>query len=269
MTNPKELMKLMVQITQNIKENINNQHGLEIPAIWLPHTHTQPHQHAAQASNDRVADDVNQITELCATIEQAIHQKVQDNLSQVEHDCHAVLAETKALLAKDELEIAARRSREVVAVFFAISAWLIPLVAFITLMVRVGRDALCVLGLEADVRGCVCLQVEWEEHLPSAVRDAEYVMPAVHAAYGAFQPLLFPERATPAGAFPLCCGGSGSRRSTDEPLTCRECGSCVCRRLHAAQVLWPLGPRVPCAQCAVVGTIAGFPPARMSECVRL
>jgi hypothetical protein len=170
-------MKLMVQITQNIKENINNQHGLEIPAIWLPHT--QPHQHAAQASNDRVADDVNQITELCATIEQAIHQKVQDNLSQVEHDCHAVLAETKALLAKDELEIAARRSREVVAVFFAISAWLIPLVAFLTLM------------------------VEWEEHLPSAVRDAEYVMPAVHAAYGAFQPLLFPERTTPVDVFTL------------------------------------------------------------------
>ncbi|TYZ69229.1 hypothetical protein PybrP1_006554 [[Pythium] brassicae (nom. inval.)] len=170
-TNPKELMKLMVQITQNIKENINNQHGLEIPAIWLPPK--QPRQHAAQESNDRVADDVNQISELCATIDQAIHQKVQDNLSQVELDCRAVLAQTQALLAKDELEIAARRSREVVAVFFAISAWLIPLVAFLTLM------------------------VECEEHLPSAVRDAEYVMPAVHVAYSVFQPLLFPERAKP------------------------------------------------------------------------
>lgn len=35
-TTPKDLMKLMVQITQNIKENISNQHGLEIPMFWLP-----------------------------------------------------------------------------------------------------------------------------------------------------------------------------------------------------------------------------------------
>lgn len=136
-TNPKELMKLMVQITQNIKENINNQHGLEIPAIWLPHK--QQHSPLRQTSNgstDAVTDDVNQINELCATIEQTIHQKVQDNLSQVEQDCQAVLHETHALLAKDELEIAAKRSREIVAMFFSISAWMIPLVAFITLMVR-------------------------------------------------------------------------------------------------------------------------------------
>ncbi len=34
--NPHELMKLMVQITQNIQQHINHQHGLEIPAIFLP-----------------------------------------------------------------------------------------------------------------------------------------------------------------------------------------------------------------------------------------
>ncbi|RLO00673.1 hypothetical protein DYB28_016186, partial [Aphanomyces astaci] len=34
-TDSKEMMKLMVQITQNIKANIQNQHGLEIPSIWI------------------------------------------------------------------------------------------------------------------------------------------------------------------------------------------------------------------------------------------
>lgn len=142
MSNPKELMKLMVQITQNIKEHINNQHGLEIPAMWLPNKNQnqqrqQPSQNSNSAINSNIlGDDVNQINEVCAAIENSIHQKVQDNLSQVEDDCKLVIAHTKALLAKDEMEIAAKRSREVVAVFFAISAWLIPLVAFITLVVR-------------------------------------------------------------------------------------------------------------------------------------
>lgn len=140
MSNPKELMKLMVQITQNIKEHINNQHGLEIPAMWLPSKNQNQRQQSSQNSNSAdgnvLGDDVNQINEVCAAIENSIHQKVQDNLSQVEDDCKLVIAHTKALLAKDEMEIAAKRSREIVAVFFAISAWLIPLVAFITLVVR-------------------------------------------------------------------------------------------------------------------------------------
>lgn len=80
--NPKEMMKLMVQITQNIKENINNQHGLEIPTIWLPE---------AASKNVSVDPELNQINGLCQVIDTAIHQKVQDNLSQVETDCHMVL----------------------------------------------------------------------------------------------------------------------------------------------------------------------------------
>ena len=69
----------MVQITQNIKENINNQHGLEIPTIWLP-------------SSPGAADPkLNQIDGLCDVIDTAIHQKVQDNLTQLETDCNAIM----------------------------------------------------------------------------------------------------------------------------------------------------------------------------------
>jgi len=77
-TDSKEMMKLMVQITQNIKANIQHQHGLEIPSIWI----TQP------SKTDKTnMESLNQIEELCLGIEKAIHQKVQDNLSQVEKDC--------------------------------------------------------------------------------------------------------------------------------------------------------------------------------------
>jgi hypothetical protein len=134
--NPKELMKLMVQITQNIKEHINNQHGLEIPAIWLPDGNE------VAARQPALNGEVNQITDLCASIEMAIHQKVQDNLSQVETDCNAVLEKTQELLAKNELEIAAKKSRELVAVFFSVCAWTIPLVTFLTLVVR-ALDTVC------------------------------------------------------------------------------------------------------------------------------
>lgn len=131
--NPKELMKLMVQITQNIKEHINNQHGLEIPAIWLPEGSEGVRPNLREPA---LNGEVNQITDVCASIEKAIHQKVQDNLSQVENDCNVVLEKTQELLAKDELEIAAKKSRELVAVFFSVCAWTIPLVTFLTLVVR-------------------------------------------------------------------------------------------------------------------------------------
>lgn len=205
-TNPKELMKLMVQITQNIKENINNQHGLEIPAIWLPQPH-QPHQSSLQnsstSSNAHLTDDVNQINDVCDVIEKAIHQKVQDNLSQVEQDCQDVVTHTKALLAKNELEIAAKRSREIVAAFFCVSAWMIPMVAFLTLVVRVAWFALTLLLFFLPLTFCmdamqnITTQAECQEHLPSAVRDAEYVMATVNVLYSGFQPLLFPDGSKP------------------------------------------------------------------------
>jgi hypothetical protein len=83
-----------------------------------------------------VPDEVNQIESVCETIQKSIHQKVQDNLSQVEADCQKVLKATAALLQKDELEKAAKRSREIVAIFFAVCAWTIPTIVFLTLVVR-------------------------------------------------------------------------------------------------------------------------------------
>ncbi|TMW63731.1 hypothetical protein Poli38472_002672 [Pythium oligandrum] len=159
--NPKELMKLMVQITQNIKQHINNQHGLEIPAIWLPESSG-----GKRPGEPVLNDEVNQISEVCATIEKAIHQKVQDNLSQVEKDCHAVVEKTNELLAKDEMEIAAKKSRQLVAVFFAVCAWTIPLVTFLTL---VG---------------------EYKHYLPEAILEAEYVSSFIDTLYDGIRPLL-------------------------------------------------------------------------------
>ncbi|RLO14045.1 hypothetical protein DYB28_013213 [Aphanomyces astaci] len=95
-TDSKEMMKLMVQITQNIKANIQNQHGLEIPSIWITksrptNSHLMPSTSStATSSQSPSMDSLNQIDAVCESIEKAIHQKVQDNLSQVERDCQAI-----------------------------------------------------------------------------------------------------------------------------------------------------------------------------------
>ncbi|RLN87394.1 hypothetical protein BBJ28_00001570 [Nothophytophthora sp. Chile5] len=135
-SNSKELMKLMVQITQNIKEHINNQHGLEIPTFWLPTAGGGDRR--SGGIDDGLDNDVNQLEEVCETITMAIHQKVQDNLSHVQHDCQQITDKARELLAKDDFERAARRSRELVALVIAACAWAIPLLAFIALIVRVG-----------------------------------------------------------------------------------------------------------------------------------
>lgn len=127
--NSKELMKLMVQITQNIKERINNQHGLEIPAFWLP-DRTQPD------TSTSLNHEINQIEDVCAAIEKAIHQKVQDNLSQLEKDCKFLMEKTNDLLLQNEVVITAKTSREMVAMAFSACAWTIPLITFVTLLVR-------------------------------------------------------------------------------------------------------------------------------------
>jgi hypothetical protein len=88
-TDSKEMMKLMVQITQNIKANIQNQHGLEIPAIWIDRNNK--HKKVAESSQSVSSlDNLNQIETVCENIEKAIHQKVQDNLSHVERDCQKI-----------------------------------------------------------------------------------------------------------------------------------------------------------------------------------
>ncbi|EQC34853.1 hypothetical protein SDRG_07655 [Saprolegnia diclina VS20] len=157
-TDSKEMMKLMVQITQNIKANIQNQHGLEIPSIWIqkPHMPTPP-EHLAQ---------LNQIDSVCDVIEQSIHQKVQDNLSQVERDCDRVRETIRGLLLKDELQRAAKRSRQLVATSFAVSAWVVPLVTFVLL---VG---------------------EYKTSLPRAILEADVIMDVIENVHAAFRPLV-------------------------------------------------------------------------------
>ncbi|ETW03430.1 hypothetical protein H310_04894 [Aphanomyces invadans] len=164
-TDSKEMMKLMVQITQNIKANIQNQHGLEIPSIWITrptNSHLMPAEHTAANS----MNSLNQIDAVCECIEKAIHQKVQDNLSQVERDCQAIRDAIRRLLLKDELQRAAKRSRHIVALGFALTAWVIPLVTFVVL-----------LG-------------EYKSSLPAAILDADAVMSFVESTHEAIQPLV-------------------------------------------------------------------------------
>ncbi|KAF0685979.1 Aste57867_22182 [Aphanomyces stellatus] len=165
-TDSKEMMKLMVQITQNIKANIQNQHGLEIPSIWINNKSYGP--------TSSQLEDLNQIDCVCDGIEKAIHQKVQDNLSQVEKDCQTIRSTIRGLLLKDELQQAAKRSRQIVATCFTLTAWVIPLVTFVLL---VG---------------------EYKRHLPAAILDADVVMDFIQTTHDAVRPLVL-EASAPLG----------------------------------------------------------------------
>ncbi|RHY74183.1 hypothetical protein DYB30_009224, partial [Aphanomyces astaci] len=171
-TDSKEMMKLMVQITQNIKANIQNQHGLEIPSIWITksrptNSHLMPSTSSTASSPQSPSmDSLNQIDAVCESIEKAIHQKVQDNLSQVERDCQAIRTAIRRRLLTDELQRAAKRSRHVVAMGFALTAWVLPLVTFVLL---VG---------------------EYKKALPSAILDADVVMSFVDATHDTLRPMV-------------------------------------------------------------------------------
>ncbi|OQS07311.1 hypothetical protein THRCLA_00678 [Thraustotheca clavata] len=157
-TDSKEMMKLMVQITQNIKANIQNQHGLEIPSIWISKPNAPPPpEHLA---------NLNQINMVCDVIEQSIHQKVQDNLSQVEKDCQRVRETIHRLLQQDEIQCTAKRSRQLVATCFTLTAWVVPLVTFVLL---IG---------------------EYKASLPTAILEADIVMDFVENVHEAFRPLV-------------------------------------------------------------------------------
>lgn len=55
------------------------------------------------------------------------------------------------------------------------------------------------LGVDGSMK-----QVECEEYLPEAVREAEHVMSTVNTLYSGFQPLLFPDTAKPGMSFYFC-----------------------------------------------------------------
>ncbi|CAK4673752.1 unnamed protein product [Aphanomyces euteiches] len=167
-TDSKEMMKLMVQITQNIKANIQNQHGLEIPSIWITNTK------ATTASPVKAMESLNQIDSVCEGIEKAIQQKVQDNLSQVEKDVETIRGTIRSLLAKDEFQRAAKRSRQIVATCFTLTAWVIPLATFVLL---IG---------------------EYKKSLPAAILEADVVMDFVQTTHDAFRPFVL-ESTAPLG----------------------------------------------------------------------
>ncbi len=112
-----EVMKLMVQITQNIKENIPNQHGLEIPMIWLPE----------KSSTGAKSVALNQIQDMCELFTTSIHQKVQDNLNQVEKDCQAIESKVMCLLGHYRVQRRAKSNREKMAWILLALAWTMPL----------------------------------------------------------------------------------------------------------------------------------------------
>jgi hypothetical protein len=127
-TKQEDLMKLAVQIAQNVQDHIKNQHGFEIPAIFLPN-HPEDQSHLPGRPKG-----INQIQKLLTDIEITIQQKVQDNLNRVETDCDTLIAKINADLAADNRAKDGVRAWKNIAVLLYFLAWLIPTLGFFVFM---------------------------------------------------------------------------------------------------------------------------------------
>jgi hypothetical protein len=127
-TKQEDLMKLAVQIAQNVQDHIKNQHGFEIPAIFLP---DHPEDQSRLPGRPK---GINQIQKLLTDVEITIQQKVQDNLNRVETDCDLLLARIDKELVQDSRAKDGVRAWKNVGVLLYFLAWLIPGLGFFVFM---------------------------------------------------------------------------------------------------------------------------------------
>ncbi|MBN3313337.1 EHD2 protein, partial [Atractosteus spatula] len=95
--------RVLMQIVQELcKRPALNKCGFNMPTIYIP-------------QEDRVCRCVNQIEEVCVTIEKTIEQTVQHTLDQLERDCLTLRQATDTVLQRDRLVTALSVWRETVS----------------------------------------------------------------------------------------------------------------------------------------------------------
>ena len=121
---PTDLMKVTSQVTQNLAHRVSNNHGFEVPSIFLPN---------GDASEDMAK--FNNIGKLCAEIDRTIEQKVQVNLDRLREDSKRLLKIVSSEISKENFMRVDSRSKYLRATCFGVFAWLvIPLFAcFLTI----------------------------------------------------------------------------------------------------------------------------------------
>jgi len=153
-SNQTDLTKITTQMACSIKDFVDNTHGLEIPAIFLPGVHRDSEHTEVE----------NQIGSLTDTIDAEIQSKVQSNLKRAAQDCKKIDLKIEAdMLADLELKRAMKAQQDM-GNMLRMVAWVIPSVTFLDFL-------------------------QWiESALPEAVRGSEWVK----ASYAFVQPAAKP-----------------------------------------------------------------------------
>ena len=115
-----DLIKVIAQVTQNLAHRVSNNHGFEVPSIFLP-------------TNDKVSKEMaklNNIDKLCFEIEQTIEQKVQVNLDRLRDDSKALLRKVRDAIAVEDANRESHRSMGWKQLLVGVCAWFfVPLLA--------------------------------------------------------------------------------------------------------------------------------------------
>ncbi|XP_062899678.1 uncharacterized protein LOC134344201 isoform X1 [Mobula hypostoma] len=107
--------RVMMQIVQELcKRPGLNKCGFDMPTIYIP-------------DPDRPSRCVNQIQEVCATIEKTINRTVQNTLDQLEKDCGLVIQAAQQQLKKNSEHESKNRDAWIKSAFFSSLAFLVPL----------------------------------------------------------------------------------------------------------------------------------------------
>ncbi|XP_067857677.1 uncharacterized protein [Heptranchias perlo] len=109
------LQRVMMQIVQELcKRPGLNKCGFDMPTIYIP-------------DPNRPTRCVNQIQEVCTTIEKAINQRVQNTLNQLEKDCELIIHSSRCKLEESSEQASKNRSAWIKRMFFSSLAYLVPL----------------------------------------------------------------------------------------------------------------------------------------------
>ncbi|XP_078087537.1 uncharacterized protein LOC144505303 isoform X2 [Mustelus asterias] len=107
--------RVMMQIVQELcKRPGLNKCGFDMPTIYIP-------------DSNKSTRCVNQIQEVCTTIEKTINRTVQNTLNQLEKDCELIMSTTKCQLQENSEQAAKNRRAWVKRLFFRSMMYLAPL----------------------------------------------------------------------------------------------------------------------------------------------
>jgi len=118
--NIQDLLKVTAQVTQNLAHRVNNNHGFEVPSIFLPN---------ASKAGEEMAK-MNNIGKLCAVIDKTIKQKVQVNLDRLRSDTTDLLTKVGQEIKRERFMAKDSRTKNIKGMMFGACGWVfVPLLA--------------------------------------------------------------------------------------------------------------------------------------------